>query len=68
MREVGGAVERIDNPSMLVSPRVRTALFGQDCVVREGAAERPDNRLFRFPVGPGYKIERVGLADDPAAA
>jgi hypothetical protein len=38
MREIGGAVERIDNPSMLTPPRVRTALFGEDRVVREGAA------------------------------
>jgi hypothetical protein len=40
MREVAGAVERIDNPSMLAPPRVRAALFGEDRVVREGAVER----------------------------
>jgi hypothetical protein len=44
MREVGGAVERIDDPSML-APCVRTALLREDRVVREGAAERPDNRV-----------------------
>ena len=43
---------------------VGTALFGKDRVVREGAAERPDNRLFRFPVGLGNEIDRIGLADD----
>ena len=51
MREVGGAVERIDNPSMLAPLRVRTALFGEDRMVREGAVERPDNRLLGFLVG-----------------
>ena len=68
MREVGGAVERIDNPSMLATLCVRTALFGEDCVVREGAVERPDNRLFGFPVGLGNEIDGVGLAGDPDAA
>jgi hypothetical protein len=62
MREVGGAVERIDNPSMLALPRVGTALFGEDRVVQEGAAERPDDRLFGFLVGLGNEIDRVGLA------
>ena len=64
MRKVGGAIERIDNPSMRVLPRVRTALLREDRVVREGAAERPDNRLFGFLVGLGNQIDRVGLAGD----
>ena len=66
--EVGSTVERIDNPSMLTPPRVRTALFGEDRVVRESAAERPDGRLFRFPIGLGKEIDRVGLAGDLDAA
>ena len=31
-------------------------------MVREGAAERADNRLFGFLVGLGNQIDRVGLA------
>jgi hypothetical protein len=61
MREVGGTVERIDNPSMLALPRVRPALFGEDRVVREGAAERPDNRLRGFSVGLRNKIDGLVL-------
>ena len=33
-------------------------------MVREGAAERPDNCLFGFLVGLGDQIDRVGLAGD----
>jgi hypothetical protein len=68
MREIGGAVERINNPSMLARPRVGTALFGEHRMVGKGAAERPDNRVCRFPVGLGYQIDRVGLAGDLDAA
>jgi hypothetical protein len=68
MRAIGGAVERVANPSMRALPRVRTALFGEDRMVREGAIERPDNRLLGFPVGLGNEIERVGLAGDPDPA
>jgi hypothetical protein len=64
MREVGGAVERIGNPSMLALSRIRTALFGEEGVVREGAVERPDNVLFGFLVGLGNQIDRIGLAGD----
>ena len=68
MREVGGAVERIDNPSMLATLCSRTALFGEDRVVRKGLVEFPDNRLFQFPVGLGNEIDGVGLAGDPNVA
>ena len=61
MREVGGAVERIDYPSMLAPPRVRPALFGEDRMVREGAIERPDDRFFGLPVGLSTEIDRVVL-------
>ena len=64
MRKVGRAVERIDNPSMLARSRVRPALLREDRMIREGAVERPNYRLFRFPGGLGDKIYRVGLAGD----
>jgi hypothetical protein len=66
MREVGSAVERIDNRSMLALLRLRPALFGEDRMVRESAVERPDNRLFGFPVGFGNEIERVAGDFDTA--
>ena len=43
---------------------VQTALFGEDRMVREGAVERPDNRLLGFLVGLRNEIDRVGLAGD----
>jgi hypothetical protein len=61
MREIGGTVERINNTSMRAPPRDRTALLREDRVVRKGAVEPPDNRLFGFPVGLGNDIDRVGL-------
>ena len=45
---------------MRAPPHVRTALLREDRVVRKGAVERPDNRLFGFPVGIGNDIDRVG--------
>jgi len=64
MRKVRSAVERIDDPSMLAQPRVRTALFGEDRVVREGAAERLDDGVFGFPVSLGHEVDRVGFVTD----
>jgi hypothetical protein len=43
MREVGGAVERIDDPSMLARARGRAALFGEDRMVGKSAVERADD-------------------------
>jgi hypothetical protein len=70
MREVGGAVERINDPPMLALPRAGPVLLGEDRVIRKRALERPDGRLFRFPVGLGNQIQWVGLALDlnPAKA
>jgi hypothetical protein len=70
MREVGGAVEWINNPPMLALPRAGPALFGEDRMVREGAVERSDDGLFRFPVGLGNQIQWIGPALDlnPAKA
>ena len=62
VREVGGAVKRIDNPSMLALLRVRAALLGEDRMLRERAAERSDDGAFRFVVGLGHQIDRVGFA------
>jgi hypothetical protein len=64
VREVGGAVERIDNPPMRAPACVGTALFGEDRVVQEGAVERSDDRLSRFPIGLGNQVDRVGLPGD----
>jgi hypothetical protein len=35
MREVGGAVERINDPPMLALPRAGPALFGEDRVIKK---------------------------------
>jgi hypothetical protein len=51
---------------MLSPPRVRSALFGEDSVVRKGAAERPDDSVFGFVVGLGDQVERVDLTLDLA--
>ena len=64
MREVGGAVERIDNPSMLARAGVRTAFFGEDRVAGKRAVERADDGALGFVVGFGHQIDRVGLAGD----
>ena len=53
---------------MLATLCARTALLGEDRVVREGLVEHPDNCLFRFPVGLGNEIDGVGLAGDPNVA
>ena len=37
-------------------------------MIRESAVQRPDYRLFRFPVGISNEIDRVGLAGDPGPA
>ena len=69
-REVGGAVDRIDNPSMLATLLAsRTALFGEDRVVRgtRWLSVRM-TALLGFPVGLGHQIDGVGLAGDPDAA
>jgi hypothetical protein len=70
MREVGGAVEWINNPPMLALPRAGPALFGEDRVIRKRAFERSDDDFFRFPVGLGDQIQWVGpaLDLDPAKA
>jgi hypothetical protein len=64
VREISGAVEWIDDPSMLARLRVRPALLGEDRMGRKGVAKRPDDGLFGFVVGLSHEIDRVGLAGD----
>jgi len=64
VREVGGAVERIDDPSMVALMRAGAAFFGENRVSWKRAMDHFDNRGFRFAVGFGDEIDRVRLAID----
>ena|ERR1700735_1302795 len=68
VREVGGAVERIDDPSMVALMRAGAAFLGKDRVGRECAMDHFDNRRFRFAIGFGDEINRVRLAIDGYSA
>jgi hypothetical protein len=67
--EVGGAVERIDNPSMLAC-RIGTpvAFLRKDGVIGEGALQYIDHRGFGFMIGFGNEINRITLAADAGMA
>src|ERR1700716_1204348 len=68
MREVGGAVERIDDPSMVALMPAGAAFFGEYRVRGKRAMDHVDNRGFRFAVGFGDEIDRVRLAIDGDSA
>ncbi len=57
VREVGGAVERIDKPRVLRWRRVSAALFRHNPVRREVGAEPFDDELFRRAVGFRDQVE-----------
>jgi len=68
MREVGGAVERIDNPSMVALVPAGAAFLGEDRMGWKGAMDHFDDCGFRFAVGFGDQIDRAGLAIDGYSA
>ena len=68
VREVGGAVERIDYPSMVALMRAGAAFLGEYRVSRESAMDNLDDRGLGFLVGLGHQVDRVGFAVDGYAA
>src|SRR5208282_3860343 len=64
VREVGGAVERIDNPSMVALMRAGAAFLREDRMGWKCAMDHVDDGGFRFAVGFGDQIYRVRLAID----
>src|SRR5208337_3217618 len=68
VREVGGAVERVDDPSMVALMRAGAAFLGKDRVGRKCAMDHFDDRGFRFAIGFGDQIDRVRLAIDGYSA
>ena len=68
VREVGGAIERIDYPSVVALMRAGTAFLGKDRMSRKCAMDNFDDRRFRFAIGFGHEIDRVRLAIDGYSA
>src|SRR5208282_2828962 len=68
VREVGGAVERIDNPSMVALMRAGAAFLREDRMGWKCAMDHVDDGGFRFAVGFGDQIYRVRLAIDGYSA
>ena len=66
--EVGGAVEWIDDPSMVALMRAGAAFFGKDRMSGKCAMDNFDDRRFRFAIGFGDQIDRVRLAIDSYSA
>ena len=69
MGEVGGAVERIDYPSMLVAaifvaPGAGAGFLAQHGVIGKTAPNHADHCGLGFPVGFGDEVDRVGLVAD----
>jgi hypothetical protein len=62
MREISGAVERVDDPSMIAFMIARTAFFGEDRMGRKIAMDRFDDRGLGFLISLGHQIDRVALA------
>jgi hypothetical protein len=68
VREVSGAVERIDDPSVVALMRAGAAFFGKDRMSGKCAMYYVDDRRFRFAIGFGDQIDRVRLAIDSYSA
>ena len=68
--EIGRAVQRIDDPSVLGASRGRLAghfLFAQQTMPRKGPEHGPADRLLRGQVGLGHEVGRALLPDlEPA--
>ena len=59
VQEIGGAIERIDDPAMGASRAVGGAGFlGQEAIARPRLGEFLDQRLLGLPVGGGDEIAR----------
>ena len=56
MREVGGAVERIDVPAILRRSRLSAAFLGHDRVRRKVTLQAIDNQALAGAVGFGHQI------------
>ena len=67
VREVGGAVQRIDVPAEFGSSVVAAAFFGDDAVGREVRAQPLDHELFAGAVGFGDEIEIAFQLEGDAA-
>jgi hypothetical protein len=64
--EVGGAVERIDVPTVLGSRLVRSALLGHDGVGGEARSQPFDDQPVTGKIGLGYQVELALQAEaDP---
>src|SRR5436305_15028308 len=64
LEEVGGAVERIDDPFTAAAPAgARPALLGEDPVVGMAGENGADDRLLALLVGPGDEVVLALLAD-----
>jgi hypothetical protein len=62
MQEVRGAVERVDDPLVLVVA-LRAALLGEDRVVRVGAVDDADDLVLGEPVDLGDEVVALLGAD-----
>ncbi len=66
--EVGGAVERVDDPSMVALMGAGAAFLGENGVSGKCAMDHFDDRGLGFAIGFGNQIDRVGLAIDGDSA
>ena len=62
VQEIRGAVERVDDPGVVVTRR-RAALFGEEAVARVGLADRGDHDLLRGAIDLAHEVVAVLLAD-----
>ena len=56
MREVGGAIERINVPAIFAAGLGTRALFAEDVVLRPAFSDPRRNQLLRLTVGLGDQI------------
>jgi len=68
MREVGGAVERIDVPAVFRCSLVRAAFFGDNRVAWEELAQALDDQVFAGAIGFGDQIVGAFQLKTDAAA
>ena len=68
MGEIGGTVERIDDPAMLALMRVGAALLGQNRMSGKSPLQDLDDGGFGLMVGLGDQVNRITLAGNAGAA
>src|SRR5271170_2903254 len=66
--EIGGTVERIDNPSMIALMVIGAALFSQQCVGRKGPLKNLNHARLGLLIGFGDEVDGIGLAGHAGAA